>query len=351
MSGIDVPLFPWDILNYDQVNNRKTRTIQDEYPIHIVGKLNYDTIRNIMFEVRINDSIPIDTSQIEIVKLSGDSFAATFFIPITEGVNKVNIASVYNHRFNDFNVYIQKVDSIIGFQSLFYFGVGVSKYQDSSMNLLFADRDIVELGNIFLSQQGVLCDSAYCDTLCNFAATNDNVRSEMDRFMSDPGPGDGDLLIMCLSGHAIKGKADLFFMPTTGRINSTITGISIRQLYEYLSELSDKVKVLIFLDMCYAGANDKGWTPGQGNLTTFSSSTEDQKSKESIDYGGGHGCFVSALLTGLRGGADNIKENGEVTLSELINYVSANVPVLCSTQIPNWKSNNFIDYPLVRIAK
>jgi uncharacterized caspase-like protein len=59
-------------------------------------------------------------------------------------------------------------------------------------------------------------------------------------------------------------------------------------------------------------------------IAVISASDEKQFSQESQSWGGGHGVFTYFLLKGLNGEADYNKD-GEVTLGELIPYLSEQV--------------------------
>jgi tetratricopeptide (TPR) repeat protein len=117
----------------------------------------------------------------------------------------------------------------------------------------------------------------------------------------------------------------------------TSSGLPMTELQALFEEQLSKVgRVLLFMDVCKAGtigtikntsvnSNIQQLGDIQGDLFGLLASRPREVSFEGPEFGGGHGAFSYFVLKGLEGGADK-DANNAVTASELIDYVSQQVP-------------------------
>ena len=208
-----------------------------------------------------------------------------------------------------------------------------------------------------------------CDIVLNKDALALNIKKALGDFLKLPGKN--DLIIIFLSGHGAKdADGDLYFIPHDGILNDPLnTGIELRWLRKTIGNLGPTQKVLVWLDMCHAGAygesssTEKGNKPSAGEIVkalykgqgtaVMASSTGMESSHEDASFGGGHGAFTWAILEGISGKAD-ADSNGVITVFELQEYVSKRVPELTYPKkqtplIPELKS--FMNFPIVKVKE
>lgn len=242
-------------------------------------------------------------------------------------------------------------------KTLWFFGVGVSDYEKSSQNLNFAHRDVEELAKLMQAQEGGLFDRVETRIITNDAATERNVRIQMNEFLDQSAPE--DVIVMFLAGHGVTDEEQsLYFMTHEADLSKPYTGMGVDRFRQYLENRPINQNALFLLDICHSGAAEgrvvaedavQSLTKGTGAVV-FASSSGSGLSYEDESFGGGHGAFTAALLEGLRGLADNRVGNrdGLNSLQEMVLFTSSRVPELTQgqqrPQIPALALD--VDYPL-----
>ena len=243
--------------------------------------------------------------------------------------------------------------------SLWYFGVGVSEYNDPRNNLQFAHRDAEALAAAFAKQEGKLYAKVNAKVLLNKSAGAREVLSEMNRFLRQA--SSQDLIVIFLAGHGMQdNNQTLYFMTADSNLEEAFTGLGVSELQSFLRRRPMSQKALLLLDICHAGAaagnmGRRGVPTGNDvinqlvngtGVKVLASSQGQEYSLEQADFRGGHGAFTAALLEALEGKAKS--GAGSTSVLELEHYVSKRVPELTKgKQHPTAPdSNNFQDYPL-----
>lgn len=143
----------------------------------------------------------------------------------------------------------------------------------------------------------------------------------------------GDIqIIFYYAGHGIPNETtrDAFLLPIDADGRSTEVCYPLSRLYGELGKLKAR-SVLVFLDACFSGAKRDGGMIAsargvalkakkeapQGNMIIFSAASDDETAFPYMEKG--HGLFTYFLLKKLQETA------GDVTLSELTDYVTSNV--------------------------
>lgn len=243
--------------------------------------------------------------------------------------------------------------------TLWFFGVGVSDYENNLQNLDFADRDALELEKAFKSQKGRLFEDVKTKVLVNSEATAREIKIQLYNFLSQAKPEDN--IVIFIAGHGVQDSSQtLYYMPHDGDLRQPFTGMAMDDFKNFLDQRPINQKALFLLDICHAGAFDntnrgrlssedviKKLTSGTAT-TVFSSSTGAQQSLEDERFGGGHGAFTYTVIEALKGAADKTTGDGDgfVSLMEMIFYTKKEVARLTNkAQQPTVPvMNGFQDY-------
>lgn len=221
---------------------------------------------------------------------------------------------------------------------------GISKYEanDSYQNLQYADADAKEFYRYLVSDKGGKLSTANVDTLFNENASYMEFWLKFNRIKQKLQKN--DVFYIYFSGHGDAYRADEAYLlaydaPKGNDRNNYSTGvglIDIHKLKVRIQEITGNgVQVILITDACRTNE-----LPGKGEGQAISyqqiferkagevqliSCASNQVSFEGSQWGGGRGLFSWHLINGLRGMADTDPEDGEVTLTELYDYVKKNV--------------------------
>lgn len=136
--------------------------------------------------------------------------------------------------------------------SLFYVGLGVSKYQDASLDLAYADRDVQDLAALFESMEGSY-ERVLAATYTNAEATPSTLQ-EMTTLLEQAGVD--DTVVVLLAGHgrySTGPAAEYYFLPHGANLGDLAgTAVSFESIEELLAGTQARRKLLL-LDTCEAG--------------------------------------------------------------------------------------------------
>lgn len=217
-----------------------------------------------------------------------------------------------------------------GKNNLYLLGVAVDEFYDSK-RLMFPSRDVKDLFKIFTSssanhRQWNLKEPV---VLSNDQVTNKNIMNHLKRlpFMVMP----RDTVVIYFSGHGFQDlRNNSLYFVTRDESKKSDASISLEEIFQSIEKIN--AAVIVFLDMCHAGAAQenirnisvdsivesmmkrKFTTP----LVIFSSkgrqwAIESPNMENSI--------FAHSLIKGLMGKADVYPEDKIITLSELYRYI------------------------------
>ncbi len=245
----------------------------------------------------------------------------------------------------------------------YFIGIGVSRYQDSSFNLKYAEKDVSDL-----SKQLQL-KNAKVILLTNEKATKANILALKELLMKT---SVNDKVIISLSGHGLLSKSLDFYYATYDMDfqHPELKGLLYDDLEDLLDGIPSRNKLLL-VDACHSGEIDKsenirvvngpanpgvsGIAARGSDLIIDSNSIGLENSFElmqdlfsDISNGNGaivisaaggkeyalesaqwnNGVFTYCVLNALQNGAADIDKNQKTTIEELKNYVSAQVQIL-----------------------
>lgn len=288
-------------------------------------------------------------------------------IALTSGLNNISIycvdeAGLASPKINYSLFYEGEEEK----ETVYYVGLGVGNYNDSTYNLKYTIKDINDLDSAFKRR--------FTNTLKTYTFTNEKVNlqtiNKIKELLSKVKAN--DKVIISLSGHGIlDAKQNFYFAtPETDFSNPTDKSISYDDIEKLLDGLPCRNKLLL-IDACHSGETDrdgKAMIPGEGNLsgsvtgrprgsigqgtqtkiglqnsfkvmqqifsdfqtgngtTIISAAGGEEYAFESEEWK--NGVFTYSVLRGLADLKADENNDGVITISELQRYVSLHVQTL-----------------------
>ena len=292
------------------------------------------------------------------------------------GINKIDLMATNTKNINSISLttYVKSTEKLKK-PNLYFVGIGASEYMDTTKNLKYAKKDIVDIQNTL--KKSKIFNQTFSKTFYNENVTTDSLAT-IDNFLSTCTVN--DVVITYYAGHGILNK-DLEYYLATYNIDffsPETSAIPYNALEEKLINCSSRKKLLI-LDACHSGELDKeNTTVSSGNveigkdikfrsgITDLNLSTDgslealkmvfaDLKENNGITVissaGGAdyavesdiweNGAFTYCMIQGLKNRKSNLGQNGVVTVSDILKYLQINVPILTNGyQIPTYRTEN-----------
>ena len=253
--------------------------------------------------------------------------------------------------------------------SLYILAVGIDKYRNSRYNLNYARADARGISNLLLQSAGRIFKSVTIDTLFDELATIANIKERINTFKTKIRPE--DVFLFYYAGHGIMNepaegtKPDFYLVlhPVVQMVGNEEmlrnNGLPAKGLRELLVEIPAQKQLVIF-DACNSGGAMNVFTRGAGEeaaisqlarstgFTVLASTNQEQFASELNELK--HGIFTYALLKGLEGDADLMKD-GKITVKEIELYLNEIIPVLSEKykgvqQFPQSFSRG-MDFPII----
>lgn len=323
------------------------------------------------FQVKI-DGVPAFTSnEYHIGKTEIDT---TIKIQLQGGINKItfNAANLSNIPSLNKSIYI-RYDKKPVKPDLYFVGIGVSNYLDSTKNLKYASKDINDVQSTF--ERSKTYHKTYTLSLSNNQVVNDSL-DVIDQFLSHAKIN--DVVILYYAGHGMLNNEFNYFLASFDNDfnNPAQKGIPYEVIEKKLVDCKSRKK-LLFLDACHSGEVDvtsvdvkedsieiiedinfrnAGVSIQQsGSLDAVKAVFADFKESNGITVissaGGAdyalesdqwkNGAFSYCLTDGLKQGKTDLDGNGVTTVSDLLLYLQINVPILTNGyQIPTFRTEN-----------
>ena len=229
--------------------------------------------------------------------------------------------------------------------ALYVLAVGVSKYQNTSIQLAYAAKDATDFSSILKRQENQLYRKVEVKLLTDGGAKRDDILDGLEWIRREMTARDVGVVFM--AGHGINDSDGIYyFLPQdTDPDRLKRTGVIFTEIRNTMASLPGKV--LFFVDTCHSGnvlgtgrralgsdltAIVNELSSAENGVVVFAASTGRQSSQESPAWG--NGAFTRAVVEGMGGKAD-VGGTGRVTHKMLDLYVSERVKVLTrGTQTP-----------------
>jgi tetratricopeptide (TPR) repeat protein len=219
--------------------------------------------------------------------------------------------------------------------------VGISKYAKPELSLQFANADADVFGKLLASPRGGGLAPDNVLLLTDEKATTAAVRNGFQDFLKRRA-SKNDTVVILIAGHGtveVPGSKNAFILTyDSDPQDLKSTAMAMEELQSLFQEQLTKVgRVLLFVDVCKAGtigtihnttvsSDVQHLGDIEGDLFGLLASRPKEVSLEGPEFGGGHGVFSYYVIKGL-GGAADANHDGVVDASELIQYVSNQVPM------------------------
>ena len=222
--------------------------------------------------------------------------------------------------------------------NLWILSIGINRYQDKKLNSLsYAAADAEGIVKAFSGQKGKLFREINLLVINDRSHIKPTYENIVDNLNYLSRAGNNDVAILFIAGHGMNDdRGEFYFLPSDAFIkdDGTIKRSKAISWREIKSILDIPAKKLIFADTCHSEGVSGKKTRGvdndrfvkelqEANAVIFTSSRGRELSQESGKWK--HGAFTYALIEGIKGKADLIKDN-KISMKELDAYVSETVP-------------------------
>ncbi|MCB9189762.1 MAG: caspase family protein [Flavobacteriales bacterium] len=296
-------------------------------------------------------------------------------IELQGGINKIDISAVNIDNVSSLNksIFI-RYDRKQSKPDLYFVGIGVSEYEDTTKNLKYATKDIMDVEKTFVKSKTF--NKTNTLTLFNNGVVLDSLTA-IDDFLADAKVGDA--VIIYYAGHGMLNKELEYYLASYDNnfYKPEERGIPYQYLEDKLVNCKSRKK-LLFLDACHSGEVDTvnaiikngdveigkdiifrnagGVSIEQGeSLDAVKAVFADLKESNGITVissaGGAdyaiesdqweNGAFTYCLTKGLKSGLSDLDANGVTTVSDLLLYLQINVPIIThGYQVPTYRTEN-----------
>ncbi|WP_461589548.1 caspase family protein [Winogradskyella sp.] len=242
-------------------------------------------------------------------------------LDLNSGINRISAFTTNKHAIQSEPITFETTNLLENKKpKLYYIGIGVSKYKDSTMDLRYADADAQRISRVFADR---FESSAIVKTILNEEVTKEAVQKAKFDLMQTT---IDDVVVVSFSGHGLIGENDEFYFATHDIDFSQpeINGISYGNIHNLLTGIPARRKLLL-LDACHSGELDTATNnkdlktnvissipegaKGSKARSTTSNNEESFKLMQSLffDINRGNGSYVISAA----GGAEFAYENDE----------------------------------------
>ena len=228
-------------------------------------------------------------------------------------------------------------DAISERPSLYMLAIGINKYRDRALWLNYYVPDDRALSELIAHSGKSLFQNVKVVTLYDRDATEEGISAAFKNLGKEVKTN--DLFILYMAGHGITQDGKYHFIPWDFiyKNEDSVRNNSINQdKLQNLLAMIPAMKSIILLDTCNSGSFTKLAARGMSEKTAIAKLTRatgrativaSSDTQVALEGYKGHGVFTYALLEGIKGKADtNGNNNGEISINELAEYVSEEVP-------------------------
>ena len=203
--------------------------------------------------IYVNDVPVYGMSGHDLRSIKTDTLLHTTIITLSSGKNNIKVDCINEKGVqsikDNFTIYYEP--PLIEKPHIYFIGIGVKNYFDSSMNLTYSAKDIRDMTTAFSKRY----PDCIIDTLIDNMVTKENIlnlKAKLQKTNVD------DKVILSISGHGLLSK-NLDFYYATYDVNFK-NPVERGLLYEDLESLLDNIPArnkLLLLDACHSGEVDK----------------------------------------------------------------------------------------------
>jgi hypothetical protein len=320
------------------------------------------------------DGVPVyESGKTDYLKNDIDTIIS---VKLQSGINKIdlvasntkNIASVIKTTYIKSNIKSKK-------PNLYFVGIGASEYKDTTKNLKYAKKDILDIAKTI--KKSKVYSQTYFKTFFNSEVNKDSLAA-IEKFLKQSTVN--DIAIVYYAGHGLLNKNLDYYLASYDNdfFAPELSAIPYNALEKTLLNCESRKK-LLFLDACHSGELDKASTiisegdveigkdivfrsgatgvtlTNDGSLDALKMVFADLKENNGITVissaGGAdyaiesdvweNGAFTHCMIEGLKSGDSDLDHNGVVSVSDMLKYLQINVPILTNGyQVPTFRTEN-----------
>ncbi|KXX70464.1 caspase family protein [Flammeovirga sp. SJP92] len=219
---------------------------------------------------------------------------------------------------------------------IFLLAIGVSKYQNSELDLTFADNDANAIADIYVKQKSrAVFNQVNVKKLTNAEANKANIVDGF-KWLSENATSK-DLAIVFIASHGLNYEDNFYIIPHDVKLDDVKnTAVSWSDCSNVMSSLPSQV--LMYVDACNSGQLGKDisrsdntesirqLSSDENGVVIMSGSTGNESSLESPEWQ--HGAFTAALIDGLGEGKADYSRDNIISLRELDLFIAMKVDEL-----------------------
>jgi|GEM_PF-1149511 len=207
------------------------------------------TLQNL--QVLVNNSPVLGVNGRDLSMLKTRQATQQVTIPLAKGSNTIKIFCTNSKGAVSLRESFNMVSTYNAKPKVYFIGIGVERYKDSSMNLTYSAKDIRDLAKDFSNY----AENVEVDTLLNENVTKENINKLRKKLLQT---SPNDRVIIAVTGHGMLSDS-LNFYYATYDINFSrpeLRGIPYETLEALLDDVPAQEKIM-FIDACHSGALDK----------------------------------------------------------------------------------------------
>jgi WD40 repeat protein len=185
-------------------------------------------------------------------KIQGERLSGVESIELGAGKNKIEVSALNSAGAESFRAvaYAEHAEHERG--DIYYLGIGVSKYKDTSLNLAYADKDVKDLGSNILKMGGEYGE-IFVKSLLNNEVTAENIKKAKN-FLKNSRVDDTVVILIAGHGGYSKGAGPKYYYLPYGADPADIekTGVGFDVIEGLLADIKPRKKLLL-IDTCESG--------------------------------------------------------------------------------------------------
>ncbi len=202
------------------------------------------------YNIYIND-VPLFGAMGKAV--TGRNWKGVEKIELSSGRNKVEIACVNEQGAESFRTPTLFHSDRKEKGDLYFIGFGVSRYQDSRLNLMYADKDVKDLAKLFAGMKSTRFNRVHIKMVLNAEVTRKSIRAAKQFLLK---AGVNDTLVLFIAGHGVhdRDQAATYYYLTHRADVSNLSGTCAR--FEDIEAILQGIKPrqkLFLMDTCESG--------------------------------------------------------------------------------------------------
>lgn len=246
--------------------------------------------------------------------------------------------------------------------TLHILSIGVNNYPATNLtDLKYAENDARDVLNTFVSRHKNTFGNIRQKLLLGQNVTTANIENALEEIAD--AARSTDLAVIFFAGHGLVDGLDKYYLATSKTIDRDTPrkgSLSATSFIEKIQYISQKCKLVVFVDACSSGRLAEGMRGDQmsnadffkelvstkNGTNIYTSSGSDTPSNEDSRYG--HGVFTQALIEACDFSNSDTDHDGRITIKEIRNYLEKRIPQLTDkSQTPIHRNlEETTDYPL-----